>query len=141
MPRFALVVLIGHAMAACTAVERAPALPLEQVPVTDFNSVAGNWEGVMVRSPQVRSRNDDWVQLHIKEDGTFHFEAYRTIGALSRAGQFTMDQGKLLASSEKGAISARLYRHAGQRDRLLKVEGTTADGVTYNGELTSARRR
>ena len=137
-----LVAALGHAMAACSTVEQAPAAPSELVAVTDFTSVAGQWEGLLVRSPPVRSRNDDWVKLHITEDGTFRFEAYRTIGAFTGAGQFTLDQGTLLAKSEKGGrIAARLYRHAGQSDRLLKVEGTSGDGITYYADLTPARRR
>ena len=141
MQRLVLVAAIGHAMAACTTVEQAPALPLEQVAVTEFNSVAGNWEGVLVQSPPVRSKYDNWVRLTIKEDGTFHFEAYRTIGVFSGGGLFTLEQGTLLAKSEKGRVSARLYRHAGQHDRLLKAEGTSGDGITYHADLTPARRR
>ena len=136
-----LIAAIGQALTACSTVEQAPASPLEEVAVTDFHNVAGNWEGVLVQSPPARSRYDDWVRLNIKEDGTFHFETYRTIGVFSASGLFTLEHGTLLAKSEKGKLSARLYRHAGQRDRLLKAEGTSGDGITYNAELTPARRR
>ncbi len=141
MQGLVLIAAIGQALTACSTVEQAPASPLEEVAVTDFHNVAGNWEGVLVQSPPARSRYDDWVRLTIKEDGAFHFEAYRTIGVFSGAGQFTLDQGALLAKSEKGRISARLYRHAGQRDRRLKAEGTSGDGITYYADLTPARRR
>ncbi len=135
-----LVAAIGHAMAACSTVEQVPAPPLEQVAVTDFNSVAGNWEGLMEQSPPARSRYDNWLRLKIQEDGTFHFQAIRTIGVFSGSGQFTLEDGTLLAKSEKGRIAARLYRHAGQNDRVLKAEGGSGDGIIYHSELTPARR-
>ena len=54
MQGLVLIAAIGQALTACSTVEQAPALPLEQVAVTEFNSVAGNWEGVLVQSPPVR---------------------------------------------------------------------------------------
>lgn len=131
---FVLVGTIG-----CTAVEHPPPPPLEQIAVTDLSSVAGNWEGLMVQTPP--ARYDNWVRLKIEPDGAFHFEAYRTIGVFSRTGVFTLEDGTLLAKSEKGSITARLYRHAGKNDRIVKAEGTSGDGITYHAELTPARRR
>jgi hypothetical protein len=131
---FALMAVIG-----CTAVERPAPPPLERIAVTDFSSVAGDWEGLMVQTPA--SRYDNWVRLKIQPDGAFHFEAYRTIGVFAGDGVFTLQEGTLLAESEKGRITALLYRHAGKNDRLLRAEGTSGDGITYHAELTRARRR
>ena len=128
-------------VAACSTTEHPPSAPLESISIVDFKSVAGNWEGLMVQSPPVRSRYQNWVHLKIQEDGTFHFEAFRTIGVFSGSGQFTLEDGTLLAKSEKGRITARLYRHAGQNDRVLKAEGGSGDGITYQAELTPARHR
>ena len=128
-------------MVACSTVEHPPSAPLEPISIVDFKSVAGNWEGLMVQSPPVRSRYQNWVHLKIQEDGTFHFEAFRTIGVFSGSGQFTLEDGTLLAKSEKGRITARLHRHAGQNDRVLKAEGGSGDGITYQAELTPARHR
>jgi hypothetical protein len=126
-------------MVGCTAVERTPPPPLEQVVVADFSSVAGDWEGLMVQTPP--ARYDNWVHLKIQPDGGFHFEAYRTIGVFSGTGVFTLENGTLLTSSEKGRVTARLYRHSGQNDRVMKAEGTAGDGITYHAELTPSRRR
>ena len=131
---FALMAVIG-----CTAVEHPAPPPLERIGVADFNSVAGDWEGLMVQTPA--SRYDNWVRLKIQPDGAFHFEAYRTIGVFAGDGVFTLDEGTLLAQSEKGHITAQLYRHPGKNDRLLRAEGTSGDGITYHAELTRARRR
>ncbi len=126
---------------ACSTVESPPSVPLEPIPIADFNSVAGNWEGLMVQSPPARSRYDNWVHLKIQEDGTFHFETVRTIGVFSGSGQFTLEDGSLRAKSERGSLAARLHRHVGQNDRILKAEGGSGDGITYHAELTPARRR
>jgi hypothetical protein len=114
---------------------------LERIAVSDFNSVAGDWEGLMEQTPPARSRYDNWVHLKIQPDGAFHFEAYRTIGVFSGSGVFTLEDGTLLASSEKGNLTAQLYRHAGRNDRIVKAEGTSGDGITYHAELTRSRRR
>jgi hypothetical protein len=134
-----VLLLIG--MAGCTAVERPSLPPLEQIAVTDFSSVAGDWEGRMVRSPPTRSSHDDWVHLTIQPDGAFHFKAYRTIGVFSGTGVFTLEDGALLVTSDRGNITARLYRHAGTDDRVIQADGTSRAGVTYRAELTPARRR
>ena len=136
-----VVVLVLIGMVGCTAVDHPSPPPLERIAVTDFSNVAGDWEGRMVRSPPTRSRHDDWVHLKIQPDGAFHFEAYRTIGVFSGTGVFTLEDGTLLATSERGKITARLYRHAGTDDRVVKAEGTSRDGITYRAELTPAGRR
>ncbi len=66
--------LAGCFTVACSTVESPPSAPLEPIPIADFNSVAGNWEGLMVQSPPARSRYDNWVHLKIQEDGTFHLK-------------------------------------------------------------------
>ncbi|HJR76398.1 MAG TPA: hypothetical protein VJ805_05465 [Nitrospiraceae bacterium] len=133
---FALVGLVG-----CTTVEQPTPPPLERIAISDFNSVAGDWEGLVKRSPPTRSRYDDWVHLKIQPDGAFHFEAYRTIGVFRTTGVFTLEDGMLLANSEKGKITAQLYRHAGKNDRVVRAEGTSRDGITYHADLTPSRRR
>jgi hypothetical protein len=131
---FTLVGLVG-----CTGANQPAPPPLERIAVPDFNSVAGEWEGLMVQTPP--SRYDNWVHLKIQPDGAFHFEAYRTIGAFSGTGVFKLEDGTLLANSEKGTITAQLYRHAGRNDRVIRAEGTSGDGITYHAELTRSRRR
>ena len=135
-----LLTAMGNGVVGCTTGERPPSVPLESVPVSDFSSVAGDWEGLLAQSPPIRSRYQNWVHLKIQEDGTFHFESFRTMGVFSGSGRFTLEDGTLLAKSEKGSITARLYRHAGQNDRVLKAEGGSGDGITYHSELTPARR-
>jgi hypothetical protein len=122
---------------ACSTGERPGTSPLEPISITDVGSVAGTWEGLLEEVPP--SRRDDWVRLRIQQDGTYHFEAVRTIGVFSGNGKFDVENGKLIASTDKGTIHLQLYRHFGKDDRILKGEGRSADGMTYRGELTPAR--
>ena len=132
-----LLAAIATGIVACSTVEQPLSARLEPIPVMDFSGVAGEWEGILVRAPS--SRPDDWVHLRIQEDGTYHFEAFRTIGVFSGHGRFAVEDGTLAAKSEKGTISLQLYRHAGMDDRILKAEGRSHDGVTYHAELTPKR--
>lgn len=124
---------------ACSTAERSKPSQLEPISITDVGSVAGMWEGVLAQSPP-SSRHDDWVRLKIQEDGTYHFEAVRTIGMFSGNGKFNVENGKLVARSERGQISLQLYRHSDKDDRIFKAEGKSGDGMTYLAELTPARR-
>ncbi|MBX3300997.1 MAG: hypothetical protein KF693_02150 [Nitrospira sp.] len=133
--RFMMIVaVLCCSMSACSLLGRPPSLPLEHIPVTDIKAAAGTWEGIMVRSPATRS--DDWVTLRIQEDGMYQFESVRTIGVFSGSGQFILEDGKLVARSARGMVTAQLHRHVGQDDHVLKAEGTTGDGLTYRAQLT-----
>lgn len=116
-----------------------PARPSQWIPVPIANvaEVAGKWEGLMTRSPH-GPRDDDWVRVSIGEDGTVHFASYRTIGVFSGTGRVVLEDGKLVASGERGRVTCVLYAAAGER-RMLKAIGTTTDGLEYSAELTPAQ--
>jgi len=125
---------------ACTQADHPDSISVETVSIMDTKSVAGIWEGLVVRTPA--DRRDDWVTLRIQEDGSFHFETYRTIGVFSGGGQFSLKDGMLFAKNEKGAsLTLQLQHHAGKDDRLLKAVGQSADGMTYTASLTPKGRR
>lgn len=134
-----LMAAIGSGVIACSPVERPGASPLEPISIADLSSVAGTWEGLLVQSPP--SRRDDWVRLTIQQDGAYHFEAVRTIGVFTGNGKFSVENGKLIARSEKGTISLQLHRHADKDDRVLRGEGRSGEGMTYHADLTPARGR
>lgn len=123
---------------ACSMVEHPPSAPLERIPIMDVSSVAGDWEGVLVQYPP--SRNEDWVRVHIEEDGTYRYEVLRTIGVFSGQGRFSVEDGALSVKSEKGSINVQLYHHSGKDDRILKNKAQSNDGVTYLADLTPKRR-
>jgi hypothetical protein len=105
------------------------------VQITDLSNVAGKWEGLMRRIPP--DRRDDWVTVTIGPDGKYHFASIRTIGVFSGDGEFSVNEGKLTASSERGTIEAALYEAGGQR--MLKAKGRTADGTDYTAEVKPAK--
>ena len=123
---------------ACSTAEQSPSVPLERIPIMDVSSVAGDWEGILVQYPA--SRNEDWIRVHIEEDGMYQFEVLRTIGVFSGQGRFSVEDGALSAKSEKGTINVQLYRHSGKDDRILKNRAQSSDGITYHADLTPKRR-
>ncbi len=104
------------------------------VPIPDFATVAGKWTGLARGGSR---QPDDWVELTIRNDGTFEALSARTIGVFTGSGLFHLDQGKLTFSSEKGTAIYTLYYRGGAR--LLLADFTTKDGIRYSAELTTAR--
>jgi hypothetical protein len=130
-----LLVVIAEVVVACSTAEHPPSAPLELIPIMEVSSVAGDWEGILVQY-----RHDDWIRVHIQEDGTYRFEVLRTIGVFSGQGRFSVEDGALTAKSEKGTINMQLYHHSGKDDRILKNKAQSNDGVTYLADLTPKRR-
>ena len=97
--------------------------------ITDIKTIAGKWEGIMIRTP--KSRTDDWVNVSIQDNGDYEFASYRTIGVFSGKGNLTVKDGKATAQSEKGSVTMQLFtdktkgqvhaesREQGQRRHLL----------------------
>lgn len=109
--------------------------PWAPVPIQEFKSVAGKWEGLMERAP--RARDDDWVKVVIHEDGRYEFASYRTIGVLNGKGLLVLSDGTVTATSERGSATLTLYV-AGDR-RLFRVVGMTHDGLKFEAELDPAK--
>jgi hypothetical protein len=109
--------------------------PWAPVPIQEFKSVAGKWEGLMERAPQ--TRHDDWVKVVIHEDGRYEFASYRTIGVLNGKGVLALSDGMVTATSERGSATLTLYV-AGDR-RLFRVVGMTHDGIKFEAELAPAK--
>jgi len=120
-------------VAACSPVVSRETSQWTPTPITDLKSVAGRWEGLMIRTP--RSPSDDWVRLVIREGGAYEFASYRTIGVLSGTGTFTLADGKLSAQSERGKMTLQLYTDAVSGVRMLKAEALTGNRIEYSAEL------
>ena len=105
--------------------------------VTDFKSVAGKWEGLLIRNP--RERDDDWVTLTIGDAGTVEFTSYRTIGVFAGKGTLVLTDGKLSAKSAKGGqMTLQLYVDPKSNERMLKADARDSGGFTYSAELKRA---
>ncbi len=105
------------------------------VPIDDFKTVAGKWEGIMITAP--RSRDDDWVRVLIREDGTYEFASYRQVGVFHGQGTFSLKDGRVSTTTERGTATCTLYSANGRR--LLRAVGVAKTGVEYSAELTPAK--
>ena len=119
----------------CAAPGPSGQLPWAPVPIEEFRSVAGKWEGLMTRLP--RALEDDWVRVRIHDDGAYEFASYRTIGVFTGKGTLELGNGAVTATSERGVATLTLYQ-AGDR-RLLRVAATARDGLKYEADLAPAK--
>lgn len=132
------VVLVAAALVACADVRPSEPLPATFVPISDITTLAGKWEGLLRGMAQRSLQSQrDWVKLTIKEDGTYKFVSYRTIGVFSGSGTLKLGNGKVISESERGSATYTLYKRGGQH--VLKVEGTTKSGRRLSAELTRAK--
>jgi hypothetical protein len=106
--------------------------------ISDFKSVAGTWEGLMIRNP--RTRDDDWVTVVISENGAYQFASPRLIGVFSGTGNLTLADGKMAAKYDTGAwLTLELYRDPDSDQRMLKANGRDSGGFTYTADLKRTR--
>src|SRR5262245_47341045 len=100
----------------------ASAGPLTPVAVSDLKSVAGTWKGVVYRY----GVEPDYVELTIREDGSYDVVARQTIGASRGAGKITVSEGRLLIQGPRGhGVGTLLTSPTG--DRVMSIEATLAD--------------
>lgn len=123
----ALVLLI---LAGCAGSGSSSMAPGVAVPITDLKTVAGKWAGVGSR--QTSSR-EDWIDLTIREDGTFEMLSARQVGVLKETGTLMVSNGTLRVKDGPGTFIYTLHDRGGQR--VLMLDGTGASGVKYSAEL------
>ena len=114
-----------------TAGEKAQWSPTE---ITDFKSIAGKWEGLLIRTPT--AKDDDWVNVSIQDNGDYEFVSYRTIGVFSGKGKLTVKDGKAVTQNEKGSLTMQLFTDKTKGQSMLKAESKGKDGIDYRAELT-----
>ena len=132
---FLMVALVSISLAGCAgSTASSSQLPSTQVPITSVSAVAGKWAGTVRRDP---STEDDWVDLTIKDDGSYEVRSFRTIGAILGGGRLTVSNGQLTTQTERASSTLTLYEGEGRR--VLKMDGTLRNGVTFSGWLTPAR--
>ena len=107
--------------------------------IADIKSLAGKWEGLMIRTP--KATNDDWVNVSIQDNGDYEFVSYRTVGVFSGKGNLTVKDGKAVAQGEKGNLTIQLFTDKTKEQSMLKAEGKGKDGISYRAELQKAKPR
>lgn len=128
-----LIIVAAYFMVACSLMDAPERRQLQPATVTDFKSVAGKWEGLLVRNP--RTRDDDWVTVVIGETGTYEFVSYRMTGVFSGKGKLVLTDGKLSAKSEKGQMTLQLFTDSGSPERMLRAEAKDSEGFQYWADL------
>ena len=107
--------------------------------IADIKSIAGKWEGLMIRTP--KATNDDWVNVSIQDNGDYEFVSYRTVGVFSGKGNLAVKDGKAVAQGEKGNLTIQLFTDKTKEQSMLKAEGKGKDGISYRAELQKAKPR
>jgi len=107
--------------------------------ITDIKSIAGKWEGLMIRTP--KATNDDWVNVTIQDNGDYEFVSYRTVGVFSGKGNLAVKDGKAVAQGEKGNLTIQLFTDKTKEQSMLKAEGKGKDGISYRAELQKGKPR
>ena len=139
--RSVVIVLVGLSVlmgSGCAKPATPPSPPLSTVPITDFKTVAGKWGG-LVRGlpPRGSSRDEDFVDLEIKPDGTYDFGIFRSIGAFSGTGPLTIEDGRLTFKGERGAGTLILMEGNGRR--VLRANAVMTNGLRLSSDLTPVR--
>jgi hypothetical protein len=105
------------------------------VAIADIKSVAGRWSGILYGRPG-GTRDQDWVELALHEDGTYTLASARTIGVFTGSGRARLADGRLFTEGEKASATITLYQRGGKR--FLRVEGAMASGQPLRADLYPA---
>jgi hypothetical protein len=112
------------------------------VAVTDLESLVGNWEG-LGQGPSSGSalgrHTANWVELTIKEDGTYEARSYREIGVFRGMGRRALSDNVVHWKSDRSR--GVLYLICGQGGkRVLRLQGQLASGAgSRSAEPRAAR--
>jgi hypothetical protein len=135
-----------HLIVACGSM--APTETRQPTAVTDFKSVAGKWEGLLIRDHPM-TQNYDRVTLVIDDTGAYDIAITRTrttaqgvsvsysvIGVFAEKGKLVLTDGKLSAKGEKGGqATLQLYVDSRSSERMLKADAKDSEGFIYSAEL------
>lgn len=114
----------------CGALQSHPNLTL--VPISSFDQLAGKWEGLSKRLPDMQ--DDAWVILIIGENGSFTFVSNRAKDYLLGTGTLAILDGRAHGKTESGTSALTLYDKVG--NLVLVVEAALNDGKHYYLEMT-----
>jgi hypothetical protein len=134
--RVMLAFMTGMLIASSTELDAASRSRPTAVAISDIKSVAGRWSGILHGRPG-GTRQQDWVELALHEDGTYTLASARMIGVLSGSGTLSLADGRLVLQGEKTQVTLTLHQGGGKR--FLRVEGTMASGQPLRADLYPAR--
>ncbi len=117
----------------CGVLQSQPASRI--VPIPGFDQVAGKWEGLSKRVPDMRDHAR--VILIISEKGFFHFASNRATELLLGTGTLHIHDGEVFGKTGTGSGTFTLHDKAGKR--VLVLEAVLNDGNHYYLEMTPIR--
>jgi hypothetical protein len=130
-----VVIVAVQVMIDCCLMDSKEKRQWQPTTITDMKSVAGKWEGLLVRNPRTRD-DDDWVTLAISETGAYEFASYRMIGVFAGKGKLVLTDGKLSAKSDKGGqMTLQLFADSGSSERILRAVAKDGEGFSYWADL------
>jgi len=132
----AAVLILGMLVLGACASSGPPPAPLNPVAITDYKMIAGKWSGHVVGLAGPRD-DGDWVDLVIRDNGTYEYGIARTIGVMAGKGTFTMQDGKVTMTGERGQASFALLEGGGTR--VLRGSGMLHTGTALRGDLRPSR--
>jgi hypothetical protein len=100
------------------------------VAVTDIKAVAGHWAGLMDlpgNSP------DQYLEVTVREDGTYQAISARTIGVMDAQGTITVRDGRLFLKGARGSQGTATLVSKDGRQTLM------VDMMSPNQSRTTAR--
>ena len=130
------IAVLAVTLAACASAAPPPP-PATTIPITSFQMVAGKWAGPIIGLASKGRDESDWIEVTIREDGTYDFGVARTIGMFAGKGQFAMKDGKLTSRSERGSAEYSLTERDGRQ--YLRVDGVGENERKVTADLTRAR--
>ena len=104
------------------------------VAVSDLQSVAGTWKGVVYSSGGEPER----VELTIREDGSYDVMSRQAVGTARGKGKVVASQGRLLFEGERGRGLGTVVRSPGG-DRIMNIEATLSDNTILSAKLAPSR--
>ena len=81
--------------------------PIAPVVVSDLKSVAGTWQGVVYEP----GSEPDYVELTIREDGSYDLVSRQPIGESRGRGKIVLSGGRLIIEGERGRGVGMLMRN------------------------------
>src|SRR5262245_9156734 len=117
----------------CGTSQSRPGLTI--IPISSFDQVAGNWEGLSKRLPDMRDHAQ--VVVTISKNGHFNFISDRGTGFLLGSGTLHIHDGKAFGKTGSGTGTFTLHGKAGKP--VLVLEAVLTDSNHYYLEMTTMK--
>jgi len=122
-----VIVVVGFvaSLAGCASVG-----PIAPVVVSDIKFVAGTWQGVVYEP----GSEPDYVELTIREDGSYDLVSREPIGESRGKGKIVLSGGRLIMEGERGRGVGTLMRNQAG-DLVMNIDATLSDNSTLSAKL------